>query len=93
MNQPLAALASPVPRPITAQLRHTQSGLDTFPAQRVAWLLPVGLIDERARPAIMLNERAHGALPKEPQFHRALNDDMLVDVLRQIALRLSHGLR
>jgi hypothetical protein len=33
INQPLAALASPVPRPTTAQLRHTQSGLDTFPAQ------------------------------------------------------------
>jgi hypothetical protein len=31
--QPLAALASPVPRPTTAQLRHTQSGLGTFPAQ------------------------------------------------------------
>jgi hypothetical protein len=33
MNQPLAALASPVPRPTTAQLRHTQSGLGTFLAQ------------------------------------------------------------
>ena len=44
-------------------------------------------------PAIVLNERAQGALPKEPQFHRALNDDMLVDVLQQIALRISHGLR
>jgi D-arabinose 1-dehydrogenase-like Zn-dependent alcohol dehydrogenase len=29
-------------------------------------------------PAIVPNERAQGALPKEPQFHRALNDDMLV---------------
>ena len=44
-------------------------------------------------PAIVLNERAKGALPKEPQFHRALNDDMLVDVLQRIALRLSYGLR
>jgi hypothetical protein len=44
-------------------------------------------------PAIVLNERAKGALPKEPQFHRALNDDMLVDVLQQIAQRLSYGLR
>ena len=44
-------------------------------------------------PAIVFNERAKGALPKEPQFHRALNDDMLVDVLQQIALRLSYGLR
>ncbi len=43
--------------------------------------------------AIVLNERAQGALPKEPQFHRTLNDDMLVDVLQQIALRLSYGLR
>jgi hypothetical protein len=30
--QPLAALASPVPRPTTAQLRHSQSGLGSFPA-------------------------------------------------------------
>ena len=44
-------------------------------------------------PAIVLNDRALGALPKEPQFHRALNDDMLVDVLQRIALRLSYGLR
>ena len=29
----------------------------------------------------------------EPQFHRALNDDMLVDVLQQIAQRLSYRLR
>ncbi|MGH8160751.1 MAG: hypothetical protein ACRESR_01105, partial [Gammaproteobacteria bacterium] len=43
--------------------------------------------------AIVLNERAQGAMPKEPQFHRALNDDMLVDVLQPIALRLSYGLR
>jgi hypothetical protein len=44
-------------------------------------------------PAIVLNERAQGALPKEPQFHRALNDDMLVDILQRIALHLSYGLR
>ena len=43
--------------------------------------------------AIALNESAQGTRPKEPQFHRALNDDMLVDVLEQIALRLSYGLR
>ena len=44
-------------------------------------------------PAIVLNERAQGVVPKEAQFHRALNDDMLVDVLQRIALRLSYGLR
>jgi hypothetical protein len=44
-------------------------------------------------PAIVLNERAKRALPEQPQFHRALNDDMLVDVLQRIALRLSYGLR
>ena len=44
-------------------------------------------------PAIALNERAKAALPKEPQFHRALNDDMLVEILQRIALRLSDGLR
>jgi hypothetical protein len=36
INQSLAALASPVPRPTTAQLRHVQAELDTFPAQGFA---------------------------------------------------------
>ena len=31
--------------------------------------------------------------PEEPQFHRAVNDDMLVEVLQRIAVRLSYGLR
>jgi hypothetical protein len=44
-------------------------------------------------PAIALNERAQRAMPIRPQFHRALNDDMLVDTLQRIALRLSYGLR
>jgi hypothetical protein len=44
-------------------------------------------------PAVALNERARGAMPEQPRFHRALNDDMLVEVLQQIALRLSYGLR
>jgi hypothetical protein len=44
-------------------------------------------------PAMALNERAQRAMPEQPQFHRALNDDMLVEVLQQIALRLSYGLR
>jgi len=44
-------------------------------------------------PAVALNERAKRAMPEQPQFHRALNDDMLVEVLQQIALRLSYGLR
>jgi hypothetical protein len=44
-------------------------------------------------PAIVLNERAQHALSEQPQFHRDLNDDMLVDVLQRIALHLSYGLR
>jgi hypothetical protein len=44
-------------------------------------------------PAVALNERAQQAMPEQPQFQRALNDDMLVEVLQQIALRLSYGLR
>jgi hypothetical protein len=44
-------------------------------------------------PAIALNERAQLAMPDKPQFHRALNDDMLVDTLQYIALRLYYGLR
>jgi hypothetical protein len=44
-------------------------------------------------PAIVLNDRAERAIPEKPRLHRALNDDMLVDVLQRIALRLSYGLR
>ncbi len=44
-------------------------------------------------PAVVLNERAQRAMPDKPQFHRALNDDLLVETLGQIALRLSYGLR
>jgi hypothetical protein len=44
-------------------------------------------------PAVTLNDRAQQALPERPEFHRALNDDMLVETLQQIAVRLSYGLR
>jgi hypothetical protein len=44
-------------------------------------------------PAIALNERAQRAMSEQSQFHRALNDDILVETLQQIALRLSYGLR
>jgi hypothetical protein len=44
-------------------------------------------------PAIALSDRGHSAMPRLPLFHRALNDDMLVDILQRIALRLSYGLR
>ena len=44
-------------------------------------------------PAMALNERARSAIPRLPLFHRALNDDMLVDILRHSAQRLSYGLR
>jgi hypothetical protein len=44
-------------------------------------------------PAIVLNDRAQRAVPGQPQFHRSLNDDLLVEVLQRIALRLSYGLR
>jgi hypothetical protein len=44
-------------------------------------------------PALVLNDRAQRGVPEQPQLHRALNDDMLVEVLQRIALRLSYGLR
>jgi hypothetical protein len=44
-------------------------------------------------PAIVLNERARQAMPEHPQFHRALNDDLLVEILQKIAVRLSYGIR
>jgi hypothetical protein len=43
--------------------------------------------------AMVLNERAQQALPPRPALHRALNDDLLVEVLRQTASRISYGLR
>ena len=44
-------------------------------------------------PAIVLNPRLQGALPKEAHCYRALNDDRWVEELHPIALRLSYGLR
>lgn len=44
-------------------------------------------------PAIALNERARGAMPELPLFNRALNDDMMVEILQKIGVRLSYGLR
>jgi hypothetical protein len=44
-------------------------------------------------PAIALNERGQSAMAQLPLFHRALNDDMLVDILQRVGLRLSYGLR
>jgi hypothetical protein len=44
-------------------------------------------------PAIVLNDRAQSAVPEQPQLHRSLNDDMLIEVLQRVALRLSYGLR
>jgi hypothetical protein len=44
-------------------------------------------------PAIVLNDRAQDAVPERPQLHRSLNDDMLVEILQRISLRLSYGLR
>jgi len=44
-------------------------------------------------PAVALNDRARQAVPEQPRFHRALNDDMLVETLQHIALHLSYGLR
>jgi len=44
-------------------------------------------------PASALNERAQRTMSEQPQFHRALNDDILVETLQQIALRLCYGLR
>jgi len=32
-------------------------------------------------------------MPELPLFHRALNDDLLVETLQKIALRLAYGLR
>jgi len=44
-------------------------------------------------PSLVLNERASHVMPDRPQFHRALNDDLLLEVLQRIAIRLSYSLR
>jgi hypothetical protein len=44
-------------------------------------------------PAVVLTERATSAIPEQPLFIRALNDDLILETLQQIALRLSYGLR
>jgi hypothetical protein len=44
-------------------------------------------------PAVVLNDRAEGVMPERPEVHRALNDDLLVEVLQRVALRVGYGLR
>ncbi len=44
------------------------------------------------RPAVALYERATGAMPDNPSFHRALADPALLPPLRGIALEVGYGL-
>jgi hypothetical protein len=46
-------------------------------------------------PAFALNERAliHNPFPAHPLFHRALADDLMVDLLKQAARTLGYALR
>lgn len=44
-------------------------------------------------PAVVLNDRAETLMPEAPEVHRALNDDLLVEVLQKCAWRLGYGLR
>lgn len=44
-------------------------------------------------PAIVLNERAMGALPSSPAFHKALNDAGMITVLKNAARSLGYTLR
>ena len=44
-------------------------------------------------PAIVLNERAMGALPSLPAFHKALNDADMITVLKNAARSLGYTLR
>ncbi len=44
-------------------------------------------------PAVVLNDRAEDVMPDGPEVHRALNDDLLVEVLQKSAWRLGYGLR
>ena len=43
--------------------------------------------------AIVLNERAIGALPLTPDFHKSLDDGGLVTVLKNAARELGYVLR
>ena len=44
------------------------------------------------RPAVALYERAGGALPHTPVFHRPLDDPALLPVLARVARDLGYGL-
>lgn len=45
-----------------------------------------------SQPAVALFERALGAVPKDPVFHRPLADPILVDMLKNAAKDLGYGL-
>jgi hypothetical protein len=64
MYQPLAALASPIPKPTTAQLRHTQSELDTFPAQGASKAPPLGPRDTLQSIQLSIVHRPGGSHPE-----------------------------
>ncbi len=44
------------------------------------------------QPAVSLYERAHGALPTRPVFHRPLRDPALLGLLNRAAKTLGYGL-
>ena len=45
------------------------------------------------QPAIVMNERARGAMAEHPSFNRALADDTLLDPLKHAAADLGYSLR
>lgn len=44
------------------------------------------------QPSVSLYERAHGALPNRPVFHRPLRDPGLLGILQRAAMNLGYGL-
>lgn len=77
------------PRP-TAR-RWAQAFYDAYPALQGLYY-PSSM--HANRPALVLNERAQaaGLLPARPSFHRALADETLLTVVRNVARALGYGL-
>ena len=75
------------------RLRARQWARDFYEAYPLIQGLHYGSSMNGHAPAVVLNERALATMPERPDFHRALNDDLLVEPLQHVAFRLSYGLR
>ncbi len=81
----MAISSGPRPR---AQ-RWSQAIYEAYPEVEGLWY-PSSVY--RGEPAVALYERARGALPESPAFHRPLSDPVLLGPLRRIAYEIGYDL-